>query len=120
VFVSQFYNRKAGSWKGAYEYTSTYELKPDAPDDSLPRLSSLLVPLLERLLADDTIVEYEIDRKSVRNTASRSRLVFLTPSAAHLDKLNGAVDAAIDENPLIGLALASMTVNWVRVNANYR
>jgi hypothetical protein len=120
VFVSQFYNRKTGSWKGAYGYTSTYEFKPDARDDTLRRLTSLLVPLFERLLADGTIVEYEIDRESVHNTASRPQLVFLTPSAEHLDKLNAAVDAAIDENPLIGFALASTTVKWVRVNATYK
>jgi hypothetical protein len=120
VFVSRFYNWKAGSWKGAYGYMATYRLKPDAPDDTLRRLSSLYVPLFERLVADGTIVEYEIDRESVRNNASRPQLVFQTPSAEYLDKLNSAVDAAIDENPLIGLALASTTVNWVRVNANYR
>ena len=120
VFVSHFYNRKAGSWKGAYGYTSTYKLKPDAPDDAVRRLSSLLVPLFEKLLADGRIVEYEIDRESVHNTDSRPQLVFLTPSAEHLDKLNAAIDAAIDENPLIGSALASMTVNWVRVSAIYK
>ena len=32
VFVSRFYNWKAGSWKGAYRYTATYELKPEWPD----------------------------------------------------------------------------------------
>jgi hypothetical protein len=120
VFVSHFYNRKAGSWKGAYGYAGTYKLKPDAPDDAMRRLSSLLVPLFEKLLADGTIVEYEIDRESVHNTDSRPQLVFLTPSAEYLDKLNASVDTAIDENPLIGLALASMTVNWVRVNATYK
>jgi len=119
VFVSHFYNRKVGSWKGAYGYASTYKLKPDAPDDAVQRLS-LLVPLFEKLLADGAIVEYEIDRESVRSTDSRPQLVFQTPSAEYLDKLNSAVDAAIDENPLIGLALASMTVNWVRVNATYK
>jgi hypothetical protein len=120
VFLSHFYNRKAGSWKGAYRYTGTYKLKPDAPDDGVRRLSSLLVPLFEKLLADGTIVEYEIDRQPVHNTDSLPQFVFLTPSAEYLDKLNSAIDAAIDENPLIGLALASMTANWVRVNATYK
>jgi hypothetical protein len=120
VFVSHFYNRKAGSWEGAYGYTSTYRLKPDAPGDAVRRLSSLLVPLFEKLLADGTIVEYEIDRESVRSTDSRPQLVVLIPSAEHLDKLNSAIDAAIDENPQIGLALASMAVDWVRVNATYK
>ena len=36
VFVSRFYNWKAGSWKGAYRYTATYELKPNGPTPTLP------------------------------------------------------------------------------------
>ncbi len=61
-----------------------------------------------------------IVRESVRNTASRPQLVFQTAGAEHLDKLNSAVDAAVEENPQIALALASMIVNWVRVNATYK
>jgi hypothetical protein len=120
-----FYNRKAGSWNGAYGYTASYKFKPDVPhtDDAVRTLDTLCVPLFEKLLADGTIVEYEIDGESVDNTDSRPQFVFLVPSAEHLDKLNAAIDAAIDENPLIGSALASMTsmtVDWARVNATYK
>jgi hypothetical protein len=34
----------------------------------IPALSSFYVPVLEKLLADGTIVEYEIDRESVNST----------------------------------------------------
>ena len=130
VFVSRFYNWKAGSWKGAYGYKSTYKLKPDAPeaDDTLRILSSFYVPLFERVLADGTIVEYEIDREIFHSTDSRAQLhfSFVTPSAEGLDKLNAAIRAAISENSLLGPAFGSMMVNftpqndWVRVNATYK
>jgi len=130
VFVSRFYNWKAGSWKGAYGYKSTYKLKPDAPeaDDALRILSSFYVPLFERVLADGTIVEYEIDREIFHNTDSRAQLhfSFVTPSAEGLDELNAAIRAAISENSLLAPAFGSMMVNftpqndWVRVNATYK
>jgi hypothetical protein len=41
VYVSRFYNWKAGSWKGAYEYRRAYKLKPDADaSGGIPALSS--------------------------------------------------------------------------------
>jgi hypothetical protein len=129
VFVSRFYNWKAGSWKGAYGYKSSYKLKPDAPeaDDTLRILSSFYVPLFETLLTDGSIVEYEIDREIFHSTDSRAQLhfSFVTPSADGLDELNAALRTAISENSLLGPAFGSMMVNftpqndWVRVNAAY-
>lgn len=130
VFVSRFYNWKAGSWTGAYGYKSTYKLKPDAPeaDDTLRMLSSFYVPLFEKLLADGTIVEYEIEREIFHNADSRAKLhySFVIPSAEGLDKLNAAIRAAISGNSLLAPAFGSMIANftpqndWVRVNATYK
>jgi hypothetical protein len=130
VYISSFYNWKAGSWKGAYGYKGTYRLKPDAPDpdDAVQMLSSFYVPVFEKMLADGTIVEYEIDREMFSTTDSRPQIVFsfLMPSAEDLDKFREALGAALDKNSLIGPAFGSMMVNfrpqldWVRVNATYK
>ena len=130
VFVSHFYNRKAGSWKSAYSYMGTYKLKPDAPDadDAVRTLSSFYVPVFEKMLADGTIVEYEIDREMIHTTDSRAQLhfSFVMPSAEGLDKFRAALGAALDENSLIGPAFGSMMVNFtpqadfVKVNATYK
>jgi hypothetical protein len=130
VFLSRFYNWKAGVWKGAYRYTATYELKPEwpNPDEALRTLSTFDVPLFEKLLADGTIVEYELDRELVRKTDSPAKFVYVvvTPSAEELDKMTAAVRAAVGENSLIGPTFASMTVNQtpqidiLRVNATYK
>jgi hypothetical protein len=129
VFVSRFYNWKAGSWKGAYGYKSTYKLKPDAPeaDDTLRMLSSFYVPLFEGLLTDGVIAEYEIDRAIFHDTDSRAQLhfSFVTPSPDGLDNLNVALRSAIGENSLLAPAFGAMIANytpqndWVRVNAAY-
>jgi hypothetical protein len=110
VYVSRFYNWKPGSWKGAFGHASTYKLKPDAPNDAVETLSkSAFVPLLEKLLADGTIVEYEIDEETIhKESPDQFFIYYLTPSAEGLDKVNAAIRAAVKENPLIGPALNSM------------
>jgi basic membrane lipoprotein Med (substrate-binding protein (PBP1-ABC) superfamily) len=39
LYVSRYYNWKAGSWKGAYTRASTYTLKADAPNDAIDILA---------------------------------------------------------------------------------
>jgi hypothetical protein len=114
----------------AYGYAGTYKLKSDAPDadDAVRTLSSFYVPVFEKMLADGTIVEYEIGREMIHTTDSRAQLhfSFVMPSAEGLDKFRAALGAALDENSLIGPAFGSMMVNFtpqadfVRVNATYK
>jgi hypothetical protein len=130
VFLSRFYNWKAGSWKGAYRYTGAYKLKPDAPeaDDAVRTLSSFYVPVFEKMLADGTIVAYEIDREMFHTTDSRAQIVFvfLMPSVEGLDGFRATLGAALGKNSLIGPAFGSMMVSYtpqpdyLRVNATYR
>jgi|SRR5579862_7122140 len=128
VFVSRFYNWKAGSWKGAFGRTSTYKLKPDAPNDAVETLSkNVFVPILEKLLADGSIVEYEIDEETIHTESPDMFLIYvLAPTAEGLDKLNAAVREAGKNNSLISPAIAAM-VDFtphrdflVRANATYK
>ena len=130
IYISSFYNWKAGSWNGAYGYAGTAKLKPDAPDahDAVRALSSFYVPVFEKMLADGIIVEYEIDREMIHTTDSRAQIhfSFVMPSAEGLDKFQDALGVAIDQNSLIGPAFGSMTVNFtehfdfVKVNASFK
>src|SRR5215467_9098364 len=71
IYISSFYNWKAGTWKGAYGYSGPAKLKPEAPDanEAIRELSSFYVPVFEKMLADGIILEYEIDRV-IRTTDS--------------------------------------------------
>lgn len=130
IYISNYYNWKAGSWKGAYSYSGTYKLKPDAPDadDVVRALSSFYVPVFEKMLADGIIVEYEIDQEMIHTTDSRPQVhfSFVMPSAEGLDKFRAALGDALDANSLIGPAFGSTMVNFtpqrdfVRVDATYR
>jgi len=128
VFVSRFYNWHPGSWKDAYTHGSMYKLKADAPDDAVEKLSKhMLVPLLDKLLADGTIVEYEVDTEAIHTQAPGMFWIFyITPNAEGLDKVNAAIRETLKANPLSGPAFGSMMEDTAhrdflaRTNATYK
>ena len=128
VYVSRFYNWKAGSWKGAYGRASNWKLKADAPADAVETLSkNLFVPLLEKLLADGSIVEYEIDEETIHTESPDSFFVYiLAPTAEGLDKFNQAVRESLKNSPMLAPAFASMINSaphrdqLLRANATYK
>ena len=110
IYVSRFYNWHAGNYKGAYTHTSYYKLKADAPDDSVESISkNFIVPLMEKLLADGAIVEYEVDVEAIHTESPDGFWVeYISPASAGLDKANAALGAAMKANPMTGPALGSM------------
>lgn len=128
IFVSRYYNWHSGSWKDVYTHDSSYKLKPDAPSDAVEKLSkNLVVPLLEKLLADGTIHEYEIDTQAIHTEAPDMFWIFyIAANAEALDKVNAALRDALKANPLGGPAFESMTDSsahrdgLVRTNCTYK
>jgi hypothetical protein len=110
MLVSRYYNWHSGSWKGIYTHGSTYKLKADAPTDALDVLSkNLFVPLLEKLLADGTIHEYEVDTEAVHTESPSTFWIFyVAANAESLDKVNAALLASLKAYPLTGPAFGSM------------
>jgi len=110
IFVSRYYNWRPGTYKNAYTRVAMYKLKPDAPEHAIETLSkSLIVPVLEKLLADGSIIEYEIDTEAIHTEAPGTFWVdVISPNADGLDKLNAALRDAAKANPLNGPALDSM------------
>lgn len=111
IFVSHYYNWHPGAYKSAYTYVSTYELKPDAPGDAVDMLSkNIVVPILEKMLADGTILEYEVDELSVHSMAPGTfSIVYITPNPEGIDKIDVAIRDAVKAQPLIHPAFGSMT-----------
>lgn len=110
VYESHHYNWKSGSWKGAYGRASSWKLKADAPADAVDILAkNLFVPLLEKLLADGAIVEYEIDEETIHTESPDKFFVYiLAPTADGLDKFSAAIREGAKNNPLSGPAFGSM------------
>ena len=110
IYVSRYYNWHSGSWKGVYTHGSSYKLKADAPDDAVELLSKTVIgPLLEKMLADGAIHEYEIDTEAIHTEAPGTFWVFyIAANAEGLDKVNAALREAGKANPLRGPAFGSM------------
>jgi hypothetical protein len=135
-YYTQFYNWKAGSWKGAYGKRWSFTLRRGiAPDDAMRALAWCYVPLFESLLADGTIVEYDIDTEEVfgysADSAGQVIMAYVTPTVDGWIKVSKALKAAYEKSPVmftvISLAKNGAFVNddavlaeSVRVDAVYR
>ncbi len=128
IYVSRHYNWHPGSWKDVYTHGSSYKLKADAPDDAVEILSkNLVVPLMEKMLAEGTIHEYEIDTEAIHTEAPGTFWIFyIAANAEGLDKVNAALRDTMKANPLGGPAFGSM-VDFTphrdylaRTNATYK
>ena len=110
VMVSRYYNWHSGSFKGAYTRAAQYKLKPDAPDDAVETLSKhLFVPLLEKMLAEGSIIEYEVDTEAIHTEDPGTFwVIFIATTADGLDKFNAAVRDMHKTHPLAGPAIGSM------------
>ncbi len=111
ILVSRHYNWKPGTMKGGYSHGSMYKLKADAPNDAVDTLAdSVIVPMMEKMLANGTIVEYEIDTEAIHTDAPGTFFLFyLTPNADGIDKMNTALRDTLKSNALITPAFGSMT-----------
>ena len=110
IYVSRYYNWHSGSWKGVYTRAAEYRLKPDAPNDAVETLSkNLFVPMLEKLLADGAIHEYEIDTEAIHTEDPGTfSVVIIAANAEGLDKFNAAVADLRKTSPFAGTAIGSM------------
>jgi hypothetical protein len=110
IMVSRHYAWHSGSYKGAYTRAAEYKLKADAPNDAVETLSKhLFVPILEKMLADGTILEYEIDTEAIHTEDPAAFWVFfIAHNADGLDKFNAALRDMQKTNPLGGPAIGAM------------
>jgi hypothetical protein len=110
IYVSRYYNYHPGSWKGAYTHGSTYKLKADAPDDAVAMVAkNLFAPFFEKLLANGTIQEYEIDTQAIHTENPDMFFVFyIAGSADSIDKVNASLRETMKGNPLALAAFQSM------------
>jgi len=111
VLVSHYYNWHSGAYKTGYTHVSYYKLKADAPDDAVDLMSkNLVVPLMEKLLAGGSILEYEVDTEAIHTTdPSAFWIVYVASSPEGLDAVNAGLRDALKAQPLGGPAFGGMT-----------
>jgi len=111
VWVTRYHNWHPGSYKDAYTFVATYRLKPTAPDNALDSLSANLVgPLLEKLLADGSLIDWEIDTEAVHTDApGEFMIIYVSQKPDAMDKVQAAIAELDKSNPLGGPAFGSVT-----------
>jgi len=111
IFVSRYYHRHAGKFKNAYTWVSIYQLQQDAPADALDTLSAnIMAPFFEKMIADGTIVEYEIDEMAVHSAAPGTFVAsWVSPTPEGVDKVRGALLEAVKAQALLAPAFDAMT-----------
>jgi hypothetical protein len=110
ILSTRYYAWKSGSYKGAYTHTAVYKLKDSAPNDALDTVAkSFIVPMMEKLLADGSIVEYEIDEEAIHTESpALFFLDFITPTAEGQDRVLKALGEALKADPMAAPAFSSM------------
>jgi hypothetical protein len=113
VYVSHYYNWHPGAYKNAYTWAATYQLSSDAPANAVDMLSqNIVAPVMESLLADGTIIEYEIDELAVHSQEPGTfTIVYLCPSADGIDKVQAAIRDHVKAHALVTPAFGGLTKN---------
>ena len=119
-YSTRFYNWKAGSWKGASGKRWSFTLRKGIdPNEAMRALAWCYVPIFESLLADGTIVEYDIDTEEVfgysADSAGQVIMAYLTPTVDAFIKVSNAFKAAYEKSPML-LTVISLAKNGAFVN----
>lgn len=126
--VSRYYNWHPVTIKDGYSVNALYKFKSTAPDDALDTLcKNLIVPIIEKALADGSIAEYEIDTEAMHSDAPGLFYIsYIAAKSEGIDKVSTAIRDAVKATPLSGSSFAAMTEASehrdfiLRTNASYK
>jgi hypothetical protein len=110
ILTSEVYNSKPGSSTGGYLTWSTWVVKPGEMHAYTELTKKVLVPVLEKLLAEGSITAYgELTEDYHQGKMGTVYDYFTAPDAASLDKANKAFDDAFTSNAALGNAYRDLT-----------
>jgi len=111
IYAARYYNWRAGSFTDGYTRVAIWKLKPGAPDNAIDQVAkSFGVPMFEKLLADGSIYEYEIDEEAVHSADPATfMIIFVGKGPEGLDKGSAAL---ADFSKSVPFALPAFS-SWV-------
>ena len=106
IFTATTYNSRPGTSTGGYLTWSRWEIKPGEMRNYTELTKKLLVPVLEKLLAEAPISSYGqlTEDYHMPRSWEPSSEHFTVPDAASMDKASKALDEVFDSNPALGAA----------------
>jgi hypothetical protein len=110
ILTSRHYAATAGSFANGYLRVATYRSKPGQGETVDKVISSYIVPMLERLVADGSLHSYSVDREAIHSDdPSAVDIAIVTNNADGLDKFMAALEANGKANPTGGPAFGAAT-----------
>jgi hypothetical protein len=100
ILISRYYNWKTTRCENAYVHVGIYKIKPDAPADAADQLSkNFFAPVLEKMLADGAIFEWETDTYAdPKNSPGTFLIAYLSAKGEDLEKTNKAVQERLQSH----------------------
>lgn len=101
LLVSEHYGYRAASIKNGVDFVSIIVLKSGAPKDAQDALiRQFYEPVMEKLLADGVVVEYDASNEYVSTSSDMPLyLNYIAKSTDSIDKVEAALNAAWDASP---------------------
>ena len=110
ILTGDVYNGKAGSSSGGYLTWSKWQVKVGQMHAYTELTKKVLVPVLEKLLAEGSITSYgELTEDYHQDKLGMVYDYMTVPDAASLDKANKAFDDLFSSNPAFGDAYRALT-----------
>ncbi len=110
ILVSRYYNCKTIRCENAYVHVGVYKIRPDAPADAVDQLSKYFFgPVLEKMLVDGAIFEWETDvYDNPKDSPGTFLIAYLSEKAEELEKTHKAVQERLKTPLPNGPALDSL------------
>jgi len=111
LMISTIHGAHAVTNSTGYIRVISSEIKPGRIGDFLDTYRRYIVPVYEKLLADGTIVAYQLDSEYIiENAPGRTFSVAITRDAEGMDKVRAAFTEVFEKNPALAAAFISATV----------
>lgn len=100
IFAGEIYNNKPGASTGGYLTWSTWQIKAGSMRDYIELTKKIIVPELDKLLADGTITSYgELVEEYHQGKMGVVYEYLTVPDAASMDKVNKTMERLFQDNP---------------------
>lgn len=108
--MSRTYKSRPGNFENAYLSTHSWDVKSGHFREFDEFLKAVIVPVLDKLLADGVLVGYSVDNQAVNtDDPNREEVAYIVADASGLDKVGKAFEAALSKDAEIGPAMSAMT-----------
>lgn len=110
LYQSSMYGFRPGTTRNGYLWLGHFAIKPDHVSDWSRTFGTFIRPVLDELLADGTVVAYQLDTQLAHtaNGANTLGYGYVTAAPDGIDKVRAAIFAAEAKNTAIAGAIGSL------------